>query len=105
MNLALRFLLISILTVAAPMLFVSCDSPPDQSTTGGSSKQNFSEYKIVRMHQKDDRTWVASLEGEFESACAALLKEGWTPAGNVTIQYKDADSFRQPMAFTQAFYR
>lgn len=57
------------------------------------------------MHQKDDATWSGSLEGEFESACAALLKEGWIPAGNVAIHYQDADSFRNPMAFTQAFYR
>lgn len=105
MNLAPRFLFISVLAVAASILFVSCDSPPDPSTTKDPNKQEFSEYKIVRMHQKDDGTWLGSLEGEFESACSTLLKEGWTPAGNVTIQYKDADSFRQPMAFTQAFYR
>ncbi|MCB1203389.1 MAG: hypothetical protein KDN18_03950 [Verrucomicrobiae bacterium] len=105
MHLALRFLFISSFAVAVPMLFVSCDSPPGQTRAGDSNKEKFSEYKIVRMHQKDDRTWEASLEGEFESACAALLKEGWLPAGNVTIQYKDADSFRTPMAFTQAFYR
>lgn len=104
MNLAPRFLLISALAVAASILFVSCDSR-NPSTTQDSNKQKFSEYKIVRMHQKDDRTWVGSLEGEFESACSTLLKEGWTPAGNVTIHYKDANSFRQPMAFTQAFYR
>lgn len=105
MNLAAKSLLLSNFALAVTMLFVSCNSQTDQSGNGDTSNPKFSEYKIVRMHQKDGRTWSGTLEGEFESACATLLKDGWIPTGNVTIQYKDADSWMTPMAFTQSFYR
>lgn len=105
MSLAPEFRVVSALAAAVTLLFVSCDSRTGQSASGEPDQQKFSDYKIVRMHQKDDKTWVGSLEAEFQTACGELLKEGWLPAGNVTIHYKDADSWRTPMAFTQAFYR
>jgi len=105
MSLAPRFPIVLVLTAASTLLFVSCDSRTAQSASGEANHQEISEYKIVRMYQKDDKTWVGSLEAEFQIACGELLKEGWLPAGNVTIHYKDADSWRTPMAFTQAFYR
>ena len=98
-------LLLSPLAVAVSMLFVSCNSSTDPSTSGDTNNQKFSDYKIVRMHQEDDRNWKGSVEVEFLSACETLLKDGWIPAGNVTIHYKDADSWRTPMGYTQAFYR
>ena len=93
---------LALLLPAILCLFISCDST-ENTDGGGEADRVFSEYKIFEMKQKGPGEINYGLHLDFESGCANLLKDGWIPAGGVSIERNPQNG--DPMSYTQAFYR